>query len=151
MSFPLSPSSPVQSSETDAPNQPGGAADDDGGLGSGRDRREEATIRVSRRASSGVFQVNIPNAPNSNFRAGVFYATDPNAYAPHAPLGDIVLPDGVDGIDTEWSVAASYRHQFDPAFSGVLGGQYFEDFHGDNSFLIQSAVVRVPVADQAEI
>ena len=95
--------------------------------------------------------INVPDAPNSNFRAGVFYATDPNAYAPHAPLGDIVLPAGVDGIDTEWSVAASYRHQFDPAFSGVLGGQYFEDFHGDNSYPIQGAVVRVPVADQAEI
>ena len=95
--------------------------------------------------------INVPDAPGSSFRAGVFYATDPNAYAPHAPLGDIVLPAGVDGIDTEWSVAASYKHQFTPAFSGVLGGQYFEDFHGDNSYLIQGAVVRVPVADQAEI
>ena len=86
--------------------------------------------------------INVPDAPGSSFRAGVFYATGENDYAPDAPVTE---------DDTEWSVAASYKHQFTPAFSGVLGGQYFEDFHGDNSFLIQGAVVRVPVADQAEI
>ena len=86
--------------------------------------------------------VNIPDVPGSSFRAGLFFASDPNEYAPDAP---------VLGNDTEWSVAASYKHQFTPAFSGVLGGQYFEDFHGDNSYLIQGAVVRVPVVNQAEI
>ena len=86
--------------------------------------------------------VNIPNAPNSSFRAGLFFATGENDYAPNAP---------VTGYDTEWSVAASYKHQFIPAFSGVLGGQYFEDFHGDNSYLIQGAVVRVPAPGQMDI
>ena len=86
--------------------------------------------------------INVPDAPGSSFRAGVFYATGENDYAPDAPVTE---------DDTEWSVAASYRHQFTPAFSGVLGGQYFEDFHGDNSYLIQGAVVRVPVVNQAEI
>ena len=38
-----------------------------------------------------------------------------------------------------------------PAFSGVLGGQYFEDFHGDNSYPIQGAAARVPVPDQLDI
>ena len=96
-------------------------------------------------------QINVPDAPNSSFKAGVFYATDPNAYAPHAPLGGIVLPAGVDGIDTEWSVAASYRHEFNPAFRAMLGGQYFEDFAGDNSYLIQGALTWIPVPDQFEI
>ncbi len=96
-------------------------------------------------------QINVPNVPNSSFKAGVFYATDPNAYAPHAPLGDLVLPDGVDPIDTEWSVAVSYLHEFNPAFRGTLGGQYFQDFAGDNSYLIQGAVTWIPVPDQFEI
>ena len=96
-------------------------------------------------------QINVPDAPNSNFRAAVFYATDPNAYAPHAPLGDIVLADGVDPIDTEWSVGVAYRHEFNPAFRGMLGGQYFEDFAGVNSYLIQGAVTWIPVPDQFEI
>ena len=86
--------------------------------------------------------INVPDAPGSSFRDGVFYATGENDYAPGAPVTE---------DDTEWSVAASYKHQFTPAFSGVLGGQYFEDFHGDNSYLIQGAVVRVPVVNQAEI
>ena len=91
-------------------------------------------------------QVNVPNVPNSSFKAGIFYATDPNAYAPHAPG----MPAGTN-VDTEWSVAASYKHEFTPAFSGVLGGQYFEDFAGENSYLIQGAVVWVPIPDQFEV
>ena len=91
-------------------------------------------------------QVNVPNVPNSSFKAGVFYATDPNAYAPHAPG----MPAG-ENVDTEWSVAASYRHWFTPAFRGELGGQFFEDFGGRNSYLIQGAVVWVPVEDQFDI
>ena len=96
-------------------------------------------------------QINVPDVPNSSFKAGVFYATDPNDYAPHAPLGDIELADGVDPIDTEWSVAVSYQHEFNPAFRGTLGGQYFEDFAGVNSYLIQGAAVWIPVPDQFEI
>ena len=86
--------------------------------------------------------VNIPDVPGSSFRAGGFFASDPNEYAPDAP---------VLGNDTEWSVAASYKHQFTPAISGVLGGQFFQDFLGDNSFLLQSAVVWVPIPEQMDI
>ena len=94
-------------------------------------------------------QINVPDVPNSSFKAGVFYATDPNAYAPHAPGA----PESFEGtdLDTEWSVAVSYRHEFNPAFRGTLGGQYFQDFAGDNSYLIQGAVTWVPVPDQFEI
>ena len=87
-------------------------------------------------------QINIPSVPGSSFRAAGFYSSGPNDYSPGAP---------VTGEDTEWSVAASYRHQFTPAFSGALGGQFFQDFDGDNSFLIQSAVVWVPIPDQLDI
>ena len=48
-------------------------------------------------------------------------------------------------------MAASYRHQFTPAISGALGGQYFEDFAGDNSYQIQGAVVWAPIPDQMDI
>ena len=87
--------------------------------------------------------VNIPDVPGSSFRMGGFYSSgDPNDYAPGAP---------VTGEATEWSVAASYKHQFTPAISGVLGGQFFQDFDSDNSFLIQSAVVWVPIPEQMDI
>ena len=86
--------------------------------------------------------VNIPDVPGSSFRMGGFYSSDPNDYAPEAPVTEEA---------TEWSVAASYKHQFTPAISGVLGGQFFQDFDGDNSFLIQSAVVWVPIPEQMDI
>ena len=87
-------------------------------------------------------QVNVPDVPGSSFRAAGFYSSDPNSYSSDDP---------VTGEHTEWSVAASYKHQFTSAFSGVLGGQFFEDFDGDNAFQIQGAVVWVPIPDQMDI
>ena len=98
----------------------------------------EATV------TAGV-QINVPGVPNSSFRAGIFYATGENEYAPGAAV------DGLVTADAEWSVAGSYRHEFNPALRAMLGGQYFKDFADENSYLIQGAVVWIPVVNQAEI
>ena len=95
----------------------------------------EATV------TAGV-QINVPNAPGSSFRAAGFYSSDPNSYSSDDPAT---------GEHTEWSVAASYKHQFTPAFSGVLAGQYFEGFDSENAYQIQGAVVWAPIPDQMDI
>ena len=87
-------------------------------------------------------QVNVPDVPGSSFRAAGFYSSDPNSYSSDDPAT---------GDHTEWSVAASYKHQFTSAFSGVLGGQYFEGFTGHNAFQIQGAVVWVPIPGQMDV
>ena len=88
-------------------------------------------------------QINVPDVPGSSFRAAGFYSSDPNSYSSDDPAT---------GDHTEWSLAASYQHQFTSAFSGVLGGQFFEGFgdHG-NAFQIQGAVVWVPIPGQMDV
>ena len=87
-------------------------------------------------------QVNVPDVPGSSFRAAGFYSSDPNSYSSEDPVTEDL---------TEWSVAASYRHQFTSAFSGVFGGQYFEGFDGENAFQIQGAVLWVPLPGQMDV
>ncbi|MDN2583882.1 porin [Aquibium sp. ELW1220] len=87
-------------------------------------------------------QYNIPNMAGSNIRAGVFYASDPNAYALGMPVSGVLGANFV-----EWSVAAAYTHAFNAQWSATLGGQYFEAFDGDDAWLVQGAVVWVPVTN----
>jgi hypothetical protein len=98
-------------------------------------------------------QYNIPNMAGSNIRAGVFYASDynfvddisggtGNSYALNMPVS------GTAGTNyVEWSVVGAYTHKFNAQWSATLGGQYFEDFGGDNAWLVQGAVVWVPVTN----
>lgn len=83
-------------------------------------------------------QYNIPNMAGSNLRAGFFWAEGPNQYA-------VAMP--VSGNSSEWSVAASYNHKFNAQWAATIGGQYFEDFGGDNAWNVQGAVVWVPVTN----
>ncbi|MDN2584331.1 porin [Aquibium sp. ELW1220] len=83
-------------------------------------------------------QYNIPNMAGSNIRAGVFYASDANAYALSMPISTQAV---------EWSVAGAYTHSFNAQWTATIGGQYFEDFTGDNAWLVQGAVVWVPVTN----
>ncbi|RST87916.1 hypothetical protein EJC49_02790, partial [Aquibium carbonis] len=87
-------------------------------------------------------QYNIPNMAGSNLRAGVFYASDPNAYALSMPVSGALGANFV-----EWSVAASYNHKFNAQWSATVGAQYFEDFAGDNAWMIQAAAVWAPVTN----
>ena len=88
-------------------------------------------------------QYNIPNMAGSNIRAGVFYAsgignTGTNAYALRAPVSGAVV---------EWSAAAAYTHRFTPQWSATLGGQYFDAFNGNDGWLVEGAIVWVPVTN----
>ncbi|MFN3548899.1 MAG: porin [Mesorhizobium sp.] len=93
-------------------------------------------------------QYNIPNMAGSNIRAGVFYASgdgqfvnagfDQNAYAVSAPIS---------GDASEWVVAAAYTHKFNSQWSATIGGQYFDVFSGDDAWMVEGAVVWVPVTN----
>jgi len=62
-------------------------------------------------ALRGGVQINVPNSPGSNLRVFGFYASGTNAYWDQA----------------EWSVAASYQHQFSPMFFAHVGARYWSD------------------------
>jgi hypothetical protein len=83
-------------------------------------------------------QYNIPNMAGSNVRLGVFYASGANSYDLNTPVGGDVV---------EWSVAGAYTHRFNTQWSATLGGQYFEAFSGDDAWLVEGAVVWVPVTN----
>ncbi len=57
---------------------------------------------------------NIPGAPGSSFRLLGFYADSTNNYNPG---------------NSEWSIMASYYHQFNAQFGASLAVQYFSDFY----------------------
>ncbi len=84
-------------------------------------------------------QYNIPNMAGSNIRLGAFWAEEAgNAYAVNMP---------VSGADAEWSVAASYNHRFNAQWAATIGAQYFDQFGGDDAWLVQGAVVWAPVTN----
>src|SRR5690606_35294073 len=62
-------------------------------------------------AASVGAQINVPNMPGSNLRVIGFYADNANAY----------------NVGSEWSILASYRHQFTSNFSASAAVQYFND------------------------
>jgi hypothetical protein len=83
-------------------------------------------------------QYNIPNMAGSNIRAGVFYASGGNSYALSMPIST---------QSVEWSVVGAYTHKFNSQWNATIGAQYFEDFSGLDAWLVQGAVVWVPVTN----
>jgi hypothetical protein len=68
--------------------------------------------------------LNVPNMAGSSFRLLGFYADSDNVYA---------AGNGEYGQGAEWSVLASYYHQFNPSFGASVGVQYFSDFYVDGT------------------
>ena len=69
-------------------------------------------------ASVGV-QVNVPNMAGSSFRLIGFYSDSDNRMGSGTALG----------VQSEWSVLASYNHQFSPNLGVSVAGQYFSDLY----------------------
>jgi len=66
---------------------------------------------------------NIPGAPGSSFRLIGYYADSDNRFEPLGPT--------VNGY--EWSILASYYHQFNAQFGASVAVQYFNDRYVANS------------------
>jgi hypothetical protein len=84
---------------------------------------------------------NIPNMAGSSFRIGAFYAEDPNAYALAMPFVG----------QAEWSIAASYHHQFNAQWGAEIGGQYLDGFDiegfDNTGYRVEAAAIWVPVTN----
>ncbi len=80
---------------------------------------------------------NIPNMAGSSFRAGAFYAEDPNAYALSMPIAG----------QAEWSVAVAYHQQFNAQWGAEIGAQYFNGFSDTDGYQVEAAAVWVPVTN----
>lgn len=73
-------------------------------------------------ASAGV-QINV-GSDGSSFRLLGYYADGDHAFGTGGPY---YVAGG--GGSAEWSVLASYYHQFTPNFAASVAGQYFSDFY----------------------
>lgn len=115
-------------------------------------------------ASDGAITVglhyNVPGMAGSSLRIGGFWASgagqtvstttpsgqvvdlavDPNSYAVGMPISGSANP-------AEWSIAAGYHQQFNPQWGAEFGGQYMEDFNSGDGYLLQAAVIWVPVTN----
>jgi len=84
-------------------------------------------------ASLGL-QVNVPNMEGSSFRLIGYYADADHMYGNLHPSAAGAGGIGLGGNgNSEWSVLASYGHQFTDTFSASVGFQYFNDFYNANS------------------
>ena len=99
-------------------------------------------------ASAGI-QINVPNMEGSSLRLIGYYADGDHAYGTgHSTSANT----GFMG-NAEWSVLASYQHQFTSKFSGTLGFQYFNDFYvggtdigtGVDGYAAELSLVWLPV------
>lgn len=89
-------------------------------------------------------QFNIPNMPGSSLRVIGYYNEGDNAYGPGSMLG----------VDPEWSILASYNHQFSETLGVSIAGQYFNDFYfagtdistGIDGWAAELSVVWFPVS-----
>jgi hypothetical protein len=71
-------------------------------------------------------QVNVPNMEGSSFRLVGYYADGDHAYGTlHGPAATYFDGNG----NSEWSILASYGHQFTDKISASVGYQYFSDFY----------------------
>ena len=90
-------------------------------------------------------QLNVPSMPGSNLRVIGFYADGDGAYGAGGPLG----------VNSEWSILASYNQVINPKLSGSIALQYFDDFYaagtnvntGVNGWGGELSVVYMPVTD----
>ncbi|MCO5159835.1 MAG: porin [Mesorhizobium sp.] len=103
-------------------------------------------------AASAGLQVNVPNMEGSSFRMVGYYADGDHSYGPlHGPAATYFGGNG----NSEWSVLASYGHQFTDTISASVGYQYFSDFYyggtdvtsGLDGHSAEVSVVWVPVTD----
>ncbi|SMH43302.1 porin [Mesorhizobium australicum] len=102
-------------------------------------------------ASLGL-QVNVPNMEGSSFRLIGYYADGDHTYGTlHGPAADAFGGNG----NSEWSILASYGHQFTETFGASVGYQYFSDFYeggrdvktGLNGQSAELSLVWVPVTN----
>ena len=95
-------------------------------------------------ASAGV-QVNVPNMPGSSLRVIGFYTNSAtNIYGSYYDAG---LPVPATQA-ANWSILASYNHQFNAQLGASVGYQYFDAFGGAaNGHLVELSVVYTPVTN----
>ncbi|WP_187970264.1 porin [Aquibium microcysteis] len=92
----------------------------------------------------GAAQYNVPGFAGSSLRLGMFYASGVNMYALDMPVSG---GGSSEAGTVEWSVAGSYLHKINAQWSATVGGQYFKEFSGDKAYLVQGAVVWLPVTN----
>ncbi|MCO5159799.1 MAG: porin [Mesorhizobium sp.] len=91
-------------------------------------------------------QFNVPNMPGSNLRLIGYYADGAHAFnvgspsnlAISAPPGPAVGPYSLFG-GSEWSILASYNHQFSETLGASVGVQYFNDLYYAGSDVLSGA------------
>ena len=93
-------------------------------------------------ASVGL-QWNVPSAPGSSLRLIGYYSDSDNRFGSGTALG----------VQSNWSVLASYNHQFSPNFGASVAFQYFNDLYvagtdvssGVNAWGAEVSAVWLPV------
>ena len=98
--------------------------------------------------SAGV-QLNVPGMEGSSFRLIGYYADGDHVYGTGSSFAGVT---GYAG-NAEWSVLASYQHQFSAKLSGSVGFQYFNDFYvggtdagtGLDGYTAEASLVWLPV------
>ena len=98
---------------------------------------------------------NIPGAPGSSFRLLGYYADSDNNFNPlfNTGLTSWNAGLGVTAGGPEWSVMASYHHQFNAKFGASIAAQWFSDFYvagtdvstGLDGWALELAAVWTPV------
>nr|WP_257808734.1 porin [Mesorhizobium sp. J428] len=81
-------------------------------------------------AGSLGLQVNVPNMEGSSFRLIGYYADGDHTYGTlHGPAATAFETIYGGNGNSEWSILASYGHQFTETFGASVGYQYFSDFY----------------------
>jgi hypothetical protein len=84
-------------------------------------------------------QINVPNMPGSSLRLIGYYADGALAYGAGSPLG----------INSEWSILASYNQQFSETLGASVAVQYFSDIYtagSPDAWAAELSVVWFPVS-----
>lgn len=107
-------------------------------------------------AGSLGLQVNVPNMEGSSFRLIGYYADGDHTYGTlHGPAAAAFETANGGNGNSEWSILASYGHQFTDTFGASVGYQYFSDFYyggtdvrtGLDGQSAELSLVWVPVTD----
>ena len=98
-------------------------------------------------AANAGLQVNVPNMPGSSFRLQGWWAEDiTNAYGMKYDAG-LPFANPLLTAAAEWSIQASYNHQFSSTLGASVGFQYFDGFRGmPDGWLGELSVVWFPVS-----
>jgi hypothetical protein len=81
------------------------------------------SIGISGFAAQLGTQINVPNMPGSSLRVIGYYSDSDNAYGTGSPLG----------VDSEWSILASYNQQFTETLGASVALQYFNDLYNEDT------------------